>query len=692
MKLIFKVCLFLCFLAFSGFVVETMIHPSQIMQAGAGDNQAIAWNSGKYAPSEFVKATSQYSEDGIFVVENPQGGSRKYQSATVTGAIRIKVPDISLTMLDIDIDVHDYNSELSFEVSATGYMLANAWIADYSARIEGINIDADRTIRWANDGNDKYIIIGEITDVWSYPSVSVSKVIGSFTNASLSGLSSGWGVEIINSLTGLTIQREIEDNLGAASVSNVFFQSTLIDNPDSINARIIQTPEGGKFQSDAASLTGVIRIAFPVDVPIGSMAQMTFNCYNYDAQKSFKAIIQGYVNNAWLNNSNQISATVIGSNEQANFPMRFIRESDRQYVYIGETSSIWNYPSLAIEEIRINYNGADSEAKIKSWSKGWEVSVESSIVGTATTTLTDNFPAASKAKTNYWTEDSEGVYYDGRIGLDEIDDVYLESESTGELSFFANALRKMKFALAYTYLADNVIIGFDGAVDSKLHITQGTADKAFSAGMAGNKSKAFDVTSESRNYVSATTTTTDRKVELGHFNATNPVLTISNYNLQVEGEIIEKVQMATNATGNIFSSIGTTVVERENAWLLAEDSNTNTHIQIEIDATTEVSPQSNIIIMHGYINGTPFEAKRLLTFSNAAVNSVAYGMNTTPATLAVNEYESTTGKPVMEITITGATLEDTVIPISVRIGKEFNGVSDIVPKISRVVVNTGADI
>jgi hypothetical protein len=245
-----------------------------------------------------------------------------------------------------------------------------------------------------------------------------------------------------------------------------------------------------------------------------------------------------------------------------------------------------------------------------------------------------------------------------------------------------------------TVISGEIQCGADGAanLNNRATITQAGKTKALAVYMGGDSSNAIEFSSESKNYFSASTTNSAKKVELGHYDATNPVEVIANFNTKIHGTITEAIQAATNKTGNLLATTGTITVERENAFLVAEDSGTNTHIHIELEATTEATAQSNIIILQGSMNGENLDTKQLITFSNAAVNSIVWGSSTIPASFTVTQYESAAGKPVLRLSITGGTLEDTVIPISVRIGNQFNGVSEICPKISRVVINTGTNL
>lgn len=134
------------------------------------------------------------SVDGYTVrVNNPTGGSFVYTTSNTTGAIRITLPDNSLTLYTIKGTVFGANNKsFSFEVSC----YANSMAAPYNtALIKTSDNTANFVFRFVSDGTRPKIYIGELSTVWSVLGVTIDEVSG-FRQAKLETIAEGWEIGI----------------------------------------------------------------------------------------------------------------------------------------------------------------------------------------------------------------------------------------------------------------------------------------------------------------------------------------------------------------------------------------------------------------------------------------------------------------------------------------------------------------
>jgi hypothetical protein len=190
----------------------------------AADITSAEWSkvfgSGKPADNADVTNYDDYRvsniklENGVTTIASPLGGSRSISSTNVYGAIKITLPQSwTNTMMKFEVDVYLYNRHRSFKLQIGGYNYApgEAWVNCF-AQLIGSAISNNR-VRFGHDGNKCCILIGEITSVWNIPSIVIKNFQAGYSGYNREKWETGWNVQIIDDISGITVTSDIPDSL-----------------------------------------------------------------------------------------------------------------------------------------------------------------------------------------------------------------------------------------------------------------------------------------------------------------------------------------------------------------------------------------------------------------------------------------------------------------------------------------------
>ncbi len=150
---------------------------------------------------------------------SPSGGFYTTNTATVTGAIRIRLPANrrnSATMLRFTVKIYEYNTGYSTEFQIGGYNYSlGGWINVFATQLT----DASRgafTVRFGDDTARDFITIGEVGTTWSYPQVFITDVQCGF-----GGQAEAWGSDwLIDFVTTLPTTVETTRTASLVKTSN----------------------------------------------------------------------------------------------------------------------------------------------------------------------------------------------------------------------------------------------------------------------------------------------------------------------------------------------------------------------------------------------------------------------------------------------------------------------------------------
>lgn len=126
-------------------------------------------------------------------------------------------------------------------------------------------------------------------------------------------------------------------------------------------------PKGGLYKG-AASETGAIRIKLPTSGAFQTMMLIHCSLYDFTNEKggSFSIKVYPYI-------MNRASAVFIGNTP---YTVRWYTDGLNRYIYIGELTTTWAYPSLVINRVETSYSTG-----LPLISEGWIISLETEFVG-----------------------------------------------------------------------------------------------------------------------------------------------------------------------------------------------------------------------------------------------------------------------------------------------------------------------
>jgi hypothetical protein len=165
---------------------------------------------------------------------------------------------------------------------------------------------------------------------------------------------------------------------------------------------------GGASWGHQTSPTGAIKITLPQSWT-STMMRMTVKIYEYAADESFEVELGGY-NVAsspgyWVNTfAHIISSAAV----DRNFTVRFGHDGTYCAIYIGELTSSWTYPQIAVTNFEAGFSSYDAA----NWVDGWDI-------GTVTSFGTISSTETSTQVTN-WARNGQDLYYgsgSGNVGI-----------------------------------------------------------------------------------------------------------------------------------------------------------------------------------------------------------------------------------------------------------------------------------
>jgi hypothetical protein len=163
--------------------------------------------------------------DGGIRIANPGGAAYATQSATVTGAIKIRLPAAALgsnTMLSFRVRVYQYSAGLSHEFVVAGYNYNDASWTWYNVSAMSLSdAGGDFTVRFGKDATSQCIYIGELGSTWSYPQVHVTDFSGGYSGMGAAMWSTGWNISFeATAFAGVTNSRTAWRDLTPANYNS----------------------------------------------------------------------------------------------------------------------------------------------------------------------------------------------------------------------------------------------------------------------------------------------------------------------------------------------------------------------------------------------------------------------------------------------------------------------------------------
>ena len=221
---------------------------------------------------EFIEERFIYNSNDTNGVYMPmvKGGMYSTGQSSVTGAIKIKIPDTmdkDNNMMQFYVDIYEYTTGESMTFRISGYTYNNqTW---YNTSVVNLSDDTDRdfTVRfYGNETNDtSYVAIGETNSTWAYPQVNVRDWFSGY-NTSEAESQGTWEISFVTSFDG-TLRQTHNNNFPAVEVGNINgLTSTVteLNYTDGVTSNI-QTQLNAKLASSSYTASDVLTKIKTVD-------------------------------------------------------------------------------------------------------------------------------------------------------------------------------------------------------------------------------------------------------------------------------------------------------------------------------------------------------------------------------------------------------------------------------------------
>lgn len=175
---------------------------------------------------------------------NPGGGSYVTSASTVSGAIRIALPQTSYPMIRFTVRVYTYDG-LSFDIYCGGHTSGSTWYNTFAYM--GTQNRPALNVRFTSDGSTMYVYIGELGSSWSYPQVFITDVQAGYTNYEYDRWDNGWAVTF-NSSSYNTIY----------STHTVYPPTSSTNNSNAAYASIFYDSNNTAYYTDPASTSNLV--------------------------------------------------------------------------------------------------------------------------------------------------------------------------------------------------------------------------------------------------------------------------------------------------------------------------------------------------------------------------------------------------------------------------------------------------
>ena len=298
------------------------------------------------------------------IIRNPNGGVYKNSEDVIEeGYIRIRLPQIGRsTMLTVKGSVYNYFLNKSFDFTVSGYEISQNWNSG-SSSIDGSSAFLGYNIKVIVEDGAKYILIGSDEAIWRLTNVTIDKVICHFANSNKEMWQEGWEIDIIPSIpnNATIIYEDLAPETKYRSHKGI-----------GSNNQIASFRPNALYKSVASSNVGYIQIRFPRIA--STMMKKYISVYNYQNGTSFDCMVSGYT---LTNNYTKSTSYMVSPSNNVNHPITVYTSPEDFIVVIGNSNSVWQYPSVIVDRIETSFQGGNDKRHMS----GWEISISPTIPG-----------------------------------------------------------------------------------------------------------------------------------------------------------------------------------------------------------------------------------------------------------------------------------------------------------------------
>ena len=159
----------------------------------------------------------------------------------------------------------------------------------------------------------------------------------------------------------------------------------------------VPKPNGASYTTTSNAATGAIAIKLPtVSWNTSDMISFNVDIFDYNGASEGESVslyVYGYQYSTgnWTN----CGAVVLSDRTDKDYTVRFGHDGTRHIVYIGETTSTWNYLQITVRDFQAGYN-AQSAAR---YDDGWSIAVAQTSFSNVQQTSSNNYPVAKQFET-----------------------------------------------------------------------------------------------------------------------------------------------------------------------------------------------------------------------------------------------------------------------------------------------------
>ena len=202
----------------------------------------------------------------------------------------------------------------------------------------------------------------------------------------------------------------------------------------------VPKPNGASYATSSSSHTGAIAIKLPT-AAWNQSDMISFNVDIFDYAggsegESVSLYVYGYQYSTgnWTN----CGAVVLSDRTDRDYTVRFGHDGTRHIVYIGETTSTWNYIQVTVRDFQAGYSG-ENESR---YDNGWSIAVNQTSFSNVQRTSSNNYPVAKQfevARNIALTGDVTGnANFDGSANISISSSIASNAVGAAELNVSGN--------------------------------------------------------------------------------------------------------------------------------------------------------------------------------------------------------------------------------------------------------------
>lgn len=267
-------------------VYGSVVNSAKLLNFRATAGDATRISTAQMGGAAYINGDAAAGNESGAVIIAPGGGRYATTASTVTGAIKITIPEpVTDVMCTMTIRVYTYDGA-AFEITCGGYPYGTAGTSGFVNAFAYMNTQRRGTlnVRFGTDGSNACVWIGETGTTWNYPQVQVIDFTAGYYGRDPKHYADGWTISFVGSFN--TVFNSI----------NVYAPVNSSANSGPAYAPIYYDSEDTAYYVDPA---GTSRIRKTNLIASGSGWDDGLNLYSSDASNRWNLLVDSGASN-WL--------------------------------------------------------------------------------------------------------------------------------------------------------------------------------------------------------------------------------------------------------------------------------------------------------------------------------------------------------------------------------------------------------